>query len=516
LIYLARGEPKETIKSFRIALEIAVKIQSDKEQSRILLNTALYENEYGQVQTAIQYHFKSIDKAIQIDDKYLNAYNKCFIGKCYTKLKQYDSVSWYFDESIRIFKELNSINQIAMVYNQYAEYFNSINEYYKAIYYAEKADSLGKEIGNKFMMMEAAYFISNAYLGLKKFESALKYKTIYYNLSDTLKNESNTKSIAHIEDKHKYENELKDIKLQNEKQLSNNKMILTIVIGIALILVILLIVFIFVYRWKAKHSELLVEKNIKISELNSQLSELNKSKDKFFTLIAHDLKSPLTGILGLTKILSDELSSLSNDELKEFSKCLKDSAENLNNLLENLLDWSRMQRGLISFEPEVCDLHLIVENNILVLNDYLKQKEILVINNIPMNLHVYADIQMLNAVLRNLISNSLKFSYRKGRVEIGIETIINKKEITESHNSNEVIIYIKDYGIGIPDKLLKKLFSIDEKVSQPGTEGEPSTGLGLHLSKDFIEKHNGRIWAVSKVGMGSTFYFSIFKSDSNK
>src|SRR5690606_21233264 len=111
------------------------------------------------------------------------------------------------------------------------------------------------------------------------------------------------------------------------------------------------IVFIFVYRWKAKHSELLVEKNIEISELNSQLSELNKSKDKFFTLIAHDLKSPLTGILCLTKILSDELSSLSNDELKEFSKCLKDSAENLNNLLENLLDWSRMQRGLISFEP---------------------------------------------------------------------------------------------------------------------------------------------------------------------
>jgi PAS domain S-box-containing protein len=248
------------------------------------------------------------------------------------------------------------------------------------------------------------------------------------------------------------------------------------------------------------------QSQFKLENLNKELQELNATKDKFFSIIAHDLRSPFSGFLGLTKMMSEEMESLSMREMQEFSKNMQDSAVNLFALLENLLQWSRMQRCVTQFNPEMCMLTYLVKQNIDIVNEFAKQKNIQLLYNIPDNFQLTADIPMLNTVLRNLISNAIKFTRKGGLIEIG--AMIQPSEGLKPSEGSDVI-YIKDSGIGMNEEIINKLFKIDQKVSRPGTEGESSTGLGLLLCKEFIEKHGGKIWVESEEGKGSTFYFSL-------
>ncbi|MCX6152957.1 MAG: PAS domain S-box protein [Candidatus Kapabacteria bacterium] len=235
-----------------------------------------------------------------------------------------------------------------------------------------------------------------------------------------------------------------------------------------------------------------------LTQTKDTLEKINYEKDKFFSIIAHDLKGPFTGFLGLSRIIIEDFMDLSMKDVTELGKSMYDSADNLYRLLENLLEWSRMQRGVIDFSPDNYELYSIVKQNIEIVHEFAKQKQIELINNIPEGYRIYADIPMINTVFRNLISNAIKFTPRAGNIEIGI----TKKASDET-------IYIKDSGIGMSEDILSKLFQIDQKVSRPGTENEPSTGLGLLLVKEYVEKHGGKIWVESQEGKGTTFFFSI-------
>jgi PAS domain S-box-containing protein len=253
----------------------------------------------------------------------------------------------------------------------------------------------------------------------------------------------------------------------------------------------------------------LFQKNALIEELflaKENLEKMNSEKDKFFSIIAHDLKSPFSGFLGLTKMMAEETTEFTYEELQEISSNMQSSANNLYELLENLLEWARMQRGLIEFKPENFMLNDIVTRNISLVHEFAKQKNIVLINNISEEIRVTADIPIINTVLRNLISNALKFTTRGGKVEIGV--LVNPSEGFKPSEGN-IEIYVKDTGIGMSADTISKLFKIDQNVSRPGTEKESSTGLGLILCKEFIEKNGGSIWVESEVGKGSTFYFSL-------
>jgi PAS domain S-box-containing protein len=243
------------------------------------------------------------------------------------------------------------------------------------------------------------------------------------------------------------------------------------------------------------------EEEIKLK--SEQLVKTNAEKDKFFSIIAHDLKSPFSGFLGLTKIMAEEMQSLTMAEMQNFSKSMQKSAENLYNLLENLLEWSRMQRGLILFKPMTYDVTLLIEQNITIQMEVAKLKNITLMSSISERIPVQTDEPMFNGIMRNLISNAIKFTPRGGTIEVGT--------ITEGYKAFEVCIYIKDNGIGMDEDTVGKLFKLDEKISRPGTEHEPSTGLGLLLCKDFVELNGGRIWAESEEGIGSTFYLTLPK-----
>lgn len=247
--------------------------------------------------------------------------------------------------------------------------------------------------------------------------------------------------------------------------------------------------------------EALFEKNMllyELSETKERLEEANREKDKLFSIIAHDLKSPFSGFLGIANLLSTDIESFTKEELVGVAKSLKQSAENVYKLIENLLEWSRLQRGLIPFQLENCNLFSIVEQIYSLQKSNLEYKQIKFSNNIFKDLEVKIDINMISTVFRNLISNAIKFTPKGG--EITIRSKLDEKEIC---------ISIQDNGIGIPKEMLPILFKLGHKTSRPGTDGESSTGLGLILCKEYVEKHNGKIWVESEEGKGSTFYFTL-------
>lgn len=239
-----------------------------------------------------------------------------------------------------------------------------------------------------------------------------------------------------------------------------------------------------------------------IQQKNKELTELNASKDKFFSIIAHDLKSPFTAFLGLTKVMLTE--EITQEEMQSFHVDLNEYAQKLYRLLENLLTWSRMQGGAISFKPEECSLSEIFILNLSILSANSKQKNIEISYNFFSSLKVLADFQMLNTIIRNLLSNAIKFTKKNGKITILAEI-----------KGEEVLICIQDTGIGMDAKTMDGIFRIDQKTARPGTEGESSTGLGLLLCKEFVEKNGGKIWVESEIGKGSAFYFTLRKSPTS-
>jgi len=239
---------------------------------------------------------------------------------------------------------------------------------------------------------------------------------------------------------------------------------------------------------------------------NVELAELNAQKDKFFSIIAHDLRSPFSGLLGLTQIMSEDVEELTKTEISEIAKEIRFSTNNLYKLLENLLEWSRIQRGGIEYNPVLTQLTAIIKNNINVQLSNAELKEIKLKYDATDEIFTFADIDMLNAIFRNLISNAIKFTNRGGEVQIGALII---SSIGEEPLDSFVQVFVKDNGIGMDSITIKRLFMIEHKVSQPGTENEPSTGLGLLLCKEFVERHGGRIWVESELSKGSTFYFTL-------
>jgi PAS domain S-box-containing protein len=242
-----------------------------------------------------------------------------------------------------------------------------------------------------------------------------------------------------------------------------------------------------------------LEKNAKeLAELNSKLEELNKSKDKFFSIVAHDLRSPFTGLLGFTDILSTQIESLTTDEIKTYTGHLNHSLKNVFKLLENLLDWSRMQTGKIKFEPANFNLREVIQRIVGVFQINASEKKIELDICIESCLMVYADEDMVDIIIRNLLSNAIKFTKPGGKVCISSQMKDDLIEITVSDN-----------GIGILPESLSKLFKFDQNISTEGTARERGTGLGLVLCKEFIEKNGGQITIESKVNLGSKFTFTL-------
>ena len=236
----------------------------------------------------------------------------------------------------------------------------------------------------------------------------------------------------------------------------------------------------------------------KLLQNEALLKELNATKDKFFSIIAHDLKSPFNAIIGFSNLLSEQMKEKDYDGIEEYAEIIQSSSIRAMSLLSNLLEWSRSQTGRMDFQPEHFELVSLINDVADLSRDFAKQKSIAIAQELPHNLNVFADKAMIATILRNLISNAIKFTNVGGRILVSSEQTLN-----------ENIITITDNGVGLDQEALANLFRIDQNNSSKGTQNELGTGLGLILCKEFIEKHKGRIWAESEPGKGSSFSFSI-------
>jgi len=245
-----------------------------------------------------------------------------------------------------------------------------------------------------------------------------------------------------------------------------------------------------------------IERRIAEADLNIkniELQRINSEKDKFFSIIAHDLRNPFNGFLGFTKLMVEDLPDMTREEIQKIALSMSKSATNLFSLLENLLEWSRMEQGLIPFKQELIELKPRVIESIKPLIESAKNKEIEIKYDLSGDLQVYADSYMLQSILRNLVSNAIKFTNKNGKIYISAKTTI----------WNSIEISITDSGVGMTKEMVDTLFQLGANTGRLGTLGEPSTGLGLLLCNEFVQKHGGKIWGKSEENKGSMICFTI-------
>lgn len=245
-------------------------------------------------------------------------------------------------------------------------------------------------------------------------------------------------------------------------------------------------------------NETILNQQDKLNVQFTELKAINATRDKFFSIIAHDLRNPISAFMGVSDFLVTTFQELTLDEIKEFLDDVNSSAKSLYELLENLLLWSRSQRGLINYHPNKLDLKGIVENNLDLLKFNADNKKITLDYEMEKEFKIYADPNMINTVLRNLITNAIKFTHENGLVRV--------KCISEGDYCR---ISVCDNGVGMSEEHSKSLFQLEGNVSTVGTHQESGTGLGLILCREFVERHTGRIWVESKIGEGSKFHFTI-------
>jgi len=239
----------------------------------------------------------------------------------------------------------------------------------------------------------------------------------------------------------------------------------------------------------------------KIVKINDELYKSNESKDKFFSIIAHDLKNPISGIIGLTEIMIKDKKEIDKEEIDEFIAMIKSLSENTYELLENLLNWARVQTKNIELEKQKLDLHLLTNKAIKILKTTADMKYVNLVNKIEPNFYITADENMINTIIRNFISNSIKFSHENSNV------IITANDEEKYWN-----ISVSDMGIGMEQNLIDNLFKVGVITSRTGTKREKGTGIGLLLSNEFAKLHNGKIIVKSEVNRGSEFIIQLPKT----
>jgi len=242
------------------------------------------------------------------------------------------------------------------------------------------------------------------------------------------------------------------------------------------------------------------ELNVKLKESEKNLLELNRNKDKFFSIISHDLKSPFNGILGASEMLVSDYDELTAEEAKEMIQIVRDASTTAYELLEGLLEWAQTQTGRMKYEFENIDFYETSTKITDLLKINAQNKNILLENNVKENTLVFVDKNAVETVLRNLVTNAIKFTQPDGIIKIEAE-----------ERENEIAISVTDSGIGMSEENKNKLFKIEVHHTTVGTDKEVGTGLGLILCKELVEKNNGKIWVESELGKGSKFVFTLPK-----
>jgi len=432
--------------------------------SGVYNNTALTYSDLGDSRLALEYYRKSLGLAVRADDEYN-------VGSVYINLGS-------------LFGELRMADS--------------------ALFYLHRALQLADKRGFRSITLNTFEELAKLHAGMGNYGPAYNWQVRYDTLYKSLFNENQSADISRLRAMYEQEISEKEIsQLQSESQVQ--KMLNKVFIIFIVVIVVLVIIIAVNLRSKKKTNEMLAERNLqissavqKLSESETELQKLNMSKDRIFSVVAHDLRNPVAAVTGFSELLYDNFDQFPVETQREYLLQILQGTQRIQNLLENLLIWARAQMKAVKYEPELLKVKGLVDDCVKEMKANLDHKKVQCIININQKCLIYADKAMMHTVLRNLIINAIKFSFPGGKIRI-----------TSSLGEETCTISVNDEGIGIQPEIQEKLFKSNEVVSTPGTTGESGSGLGLVICKEFLDRNLGEIRVESEPGNGSSFILEL-------
>lgn len=482
-IYKNQNLFNEALKNYKSALEIRIKQKYPDEIAHVLTYIAFVYSKLGNYNEALNTYFEAEKSYKQID-------NKRGLGEVWNGIAQILEnkndlavALEYRHKALDMFKELGYSDEYALTCGNISVLLAKNKNYGIGRSYVYEAVKLIHRTKSSETTAELYKLIAQYYEKANVKDSALYYFKLHLQLKDSVQYNTNLFKFAEMEALYRNEKIMRENMLLSKDVDSNKRQTLY------LILIIALAVFIVIGTYTRFHS-------MKVT--NKKLNDLNAMKDTFFRIIAHDLKSPFNAVFGYLSILNSSYKELSDEDKLDFLHNIEGAVSKSYQLLEQLLLWSRSNTGKLKFNPVPINLSQIINENIQLLFPTAEQKQIILKYICDDDSNIYADEEMIKTVIRNLISNSIKFTKTDG-----IITIHQKKE------TKFIAVYITDTGVGMTEEQCNNLFRIDKTSSTTGTKGEQGTGLGLLICKEFIDKHKGSINVLSTKGEGTTFIIKL-------
>lgn len=505
LVYERTNQPLSAREYFKEAYHKAVEAQDTQRIGYVYTNLGL-SFYWTNLDSSIYYFNRSLEtyKSIKVPGGQLIA--KEGLGKCYLDLNDIRKAKDYFTEikNIAIEENIQIRHAIALKYLGIIEH--KLKNYSEAIALLKESNEIAEYIHTKSILVDNYKELGEIFETIGRIPEALKATKTYLSYKNEIDNEGMNRRLS--ESKKQFELEkVKRMMDANQFQDERESIILIFTLSIITILVIMLIILYRVNIKRQRAHKLLAERNVKIEtqkeellKTNTELNDLTKSKDKFYSIVAHDLKNPFLTLYGYTDLLKNNFYELKDTEKLEYISELETITKKTYLLLENLLEISSLRTGIIQYEPSNFILTDSVSAIMEMTTPQAKSKGIRIINFIPSYISVKADKTMIDTVIRNLLTNAVKFSHPGGNIKLHA-----------NENDDLIIVSVEDDGIGISREILNNLFEETSNYSTRGTNDEKGSGLGLEICKEFILKNNGEFWAESKLNEGSTFYFSLPK-----
>jgi signal transduction histidine kinase len=426
------------------------------------------------------------------------------LGLTYKKMNYYDLAIEYHNKALAIWQQEDDQYHICYYHLNMGEIMLDLKKPDDAYFYLAEAEKIAQTLGSKDLQAKAYEFLSDYNAAKKNFTEAYSYLNKSKQINDSILNAETTEKVNQIQYQYeiaKRESDNDNLVKQNlkkELELSKKNQFLFILTGILIFIAVLAILLVNKNRNKRRANKLLIAKNNLIETQKDELIKLNASKDKFLSILAHDIKNPLSSIFGISDLLVTDYDRLTQKEKKIFTQDIHTLSASLFEMINTLLTWSISQNGMIAHRPNPFSIAGLCNKSILNLQTVAKQKDIELVSQATDDLSVNADENMILSVLHNLINNAIKYSYHGTRINIETKRVDGFAEIS-----------VIDSGIGLSPESQAKLFRYDQHFLSKGTAGESGTGLGLILCKDFVEKNGGTIKVDSTINKGSTFIFTL-------
>lgn len=499
----AHGNLKDAFDNYRQVLRYKTDINKEYE-AEAHFNLAHLQTRQGKHAAALISHKKSLALAREIGDKYMEATSLNDIGILYGLMGNEEKSLANHLVALDLRVNLNDKRGTAESLNNLGWLHFKLGEPNEAIANGLLALEHGSESQSQDQIYKSYDLLSQSYKALGDFRNALMYKELTLAIYEFIQSEKHERQLLETQNRYligKKETQIQKLdalSLERERVIASQKKfrnILFLVVGLVVVTAGLLLI---LYLVKRRSNQVLSVAKKEVQNQNSRLEELNHTKDKFFSIISHDLKGPLNSLTSFSRLLIDHTDSMSRAEIQLLAKDLDKSVKNLLALLENLLEWSRTQTGDIDFTGEIFDLTELLQHNKDLLDSQARAKKITIkideTRALPVKLHK----QSINTVVRNLISNAIKFTPENGLIRVGVEIAKGRLQI-----------FVEDNGVGMSKEVQEKLFRLDNKHSTKGTANEKGTGLGLILCREFVAKNGGSIHILSTPGKGSVFNLSF-------